>query len=122
MTHCASYKVITRLDSIHHAISGLAGLGYGICEHWNDSRSCENEDKKLAWKQVLAISLVDEALVVSNTAVVGPHLSEVKEIVHWDLGFQRWRENLHDELFWKKVKEAIEEIPSRTKSRACHCS
>ena len=81
-------------------VSGLPGLGYGICGHWNDSRACEKEDRELLWKQTLAISFTDDSLAVSNTAVVGPHgFEEIKETVHWDLGFGRWKENPEESMF-----------------------
>ena len=112
MSHLRSYKVIAHLDSVHQVVSGLAGLGYGICEHWNDSRACEKEDRDLPRKQTLAISFTDDSLAVGNTAVVGPHrFEEIKETVHWDLGFERWRENPEDNMFWRKVREAIEKVP-----------
>jgi hypothetical protein len=48
---------------------------------------------------------------VGNTAVVGPHgFEEIKETVHWDLGFGRWRENPEEIMFWRRVREVIEKV------------
>lgn len=115
MSHLRSYKVLKRLDSVHQVVSGLAGLGYGICEHWNDSSACERfEDPELPQKQTLAISFTNDSLVVSNTAVVGPHRFEdpgSREMVHWNLGFQQLKDNPEDSIFWRRVREAIENVP-----------
>jgi hypothetical protein len=90
MSHLRSYKVLTRLDCAHQVVSGLAGLGYGICGNRNDSRACEKEDRELPRKQILAISFTDDSLAVGNTVIVGPHrFEEIKEAVHCDLGFGR---------------------------------
>ena len=86
-------------------------MGYGICHHWNDNRACEKEDAKLPWKQTLSISFTDDALIVGKTAILGPHrYGDIKEKVHWDLGFEKWRENPEDDLFWNRVREAIENV------------
>jgi hypothetical protein len=118
MSHLRSYKALYRLDSVHHVVSSLAGLGFGICEHWNDSRACEKEDRSLPWKQTLAISFTNDALIVSNTLVVGPHrFKEVEETVHRDLGLKRSGKGPQENgEFWVKVREAIERTPVSVRS------
>jgi len=107
--HLRSYKALHRLDSMHHVLSGVAGLGLGICTQWRDSRACEEEDLNMSWKQTLGIEFTNEVLIVSNTLVVGPHrFEEVEERVHVDLGFKNRRK---DTGFWVKVRKAIGAVP-----------
>jgi hypothetical protein len=48
----------------------------------------------------LAISFIDDSLAVGDTAVVGLHgFEEIKETVHWDLGFGRWKKNPEESMF-----------------------
>jgi hypothetical protein len=71
-----NYKVWYPDRLVPHRISGVAELGFGICEHWKDVYECEKEDHTLPRKQTLAITFSNISLTVSNTAAVGPHRFE----------------------------------------------
>jgi hypothetical protein len=111
ITRLKNYKVWYPDRLVPHRISGVAELGFGICEHWKDIYECEKEDHTLARKQTLVITFTNISLTVSNTAVVGPHhFEEFKGPVYREMGFQQWTNDPSDATFWAKIKDAIKNV------------
>jgi hypothetical protein len=100
-----NYKVWYPDRLVPQRISGVAELGFGVCEHWRDIYECEKEEQVLSRKQTLAISFTNTSWTVSNSAVVGPHHSEqFKGLVYRELRFQQWANDPSDATFWVRLK------------------
>lgn len=77
--YAAQYAGIYQLVPLPHTsqeldetLAARAGMGYGMCEHWEDFVECYYEELEFPPKRVLSISFTNDSLTVSNIMIYPP--------------------------------------------------
>jgi hypothetical protein len=107
-----------------HLYAAFAGYGFGVCSHYTSTHLCEQEERAMPLKQVIAISFTEQGLqlehhfpgypkglITAHTAV--PYWQQHPSWYSSDLGFSKYPKDSHrvadKELFWTKVRHRINE-------------
>jgi hypothetical protein len=107
-----------------HLYAAFVGYGFGVCSHYTSTHLCEQEEKAMPLKPVIAISFTQqglqlehhfpdysEGLITAHTAI--PDWQQHPSWYSSDLGFLKYPKDSHrvadKELFWTKVRHQINE-------------
>lgn len=99
-------------DSLYTMNAAWAGMGYGLCEHWQDIEKCEEEEASIRSKFVLGIGFTSKEMWVTRALVENAH-QRYTYLYHEypDLGYDNWKSNIFNSTFWDtlsgKVAEAV---------------
>jgi hypothetical protein len=86
--------------------SVYAGMGYGLCEHYEKCETCEVEEANMPYSHLLALSLTQHSFSVAYTYVQSAFSSlHEPEIVRFDLGLAH--EIDEKDWYWSQIRESI---------------
>ncbi|KAI9867546.1 MAG: hypothetical protein M1813_008345 [Trichoglossum hirsutum] len=91
--------------------AAFAGMGQGLCEHYADINTCEEEDSNLPLQYILALSFTRVSLSLSLSSLRDAHANyESKAIIAWDLGLSALDQTPDPAAYWDLVRSAIRDI------------
>jgi len=86
--------------------SAFAGMGFGLCEHYEKCYTCEAEEAHMPFSHVLALSLSQNSFSAAYTYMQSAFESfHESEIMRFDLGLE---EEVDDrDWYWSQIRESI---------------
>lgn len=103
-------------DEVSEVSAAFAGSGYGLCKHYDDVDTCEDEEADLPISHVLALSLSQTTFSAAYTYMQEAYRSILeKELTRFDLGLQHLPTNGKDrpeeeDLYWSRMRATIVEV------------
>lgn len=100
----------------HQLAVAFAGSGLGLCEHYNNAKKCEEEEKQLPREQVLAISYTEDALEVSLSTIDNayqPYEHKNFHFIDWDMGQSSLADYSRADAYWLVLRRKILELSYR---------
>jgi hypothetical protein len=108
LTNLKSYK---HYGPLYQTNAAWAGLGNGLCEHWEDIEKCELEELDLQNRLTLTVSFTEEELIADVSIVVNAHtVWNYRRERYPDLGYGSWKRNESNTTFWQILGEKVLEI------------
>lgn len=111
---------LTELESFKHrgqlrnANAAWAGMGMGICEHWQDIEKCDEEEGHFKFKPTLALTYTYDELVVEVILMVNAHRSFQYDRVRFpDLSYGTWDLDRSNATYWETIGRKVVEIARR---------
>jgi hypothetical protein len=108
LTHLKSYKHWSELRNINAA---WAGMGLGICKHWQDIEKCDEETSHFKYKLTLVLTYTYDELVVEVITVFHAHLAyQYKRVRYPDLSYASWDNNRSNTTYWDNLGRKVVEV------------
>ncbi|KAF8853651.1 hypothetical protein BDZ45DRAFT_677536 [Acephala macrosclerotiorum] len=108
-----SYKY--QHGSLHSANAAWAGMGMGICEHWQEIERCDEEEKHFRLKQALALTYTYDELVVEIVVMMNAHHSfRLVQARFPDLSYGTWDNDRSNTTYWDTIGRKVVETSKRS--------
>jgi hypothetical protein len=95
--------------TVSETSAAFAGMGYGLCEHYNNCDTCENEEADMPHHMTLALSFTHESFSASYIYMQSAYRNNADtEEIHFDLGFKHLSASQNDHpIYWTKIRDTI---------------
>ncbi|KUJ21438.1 uncharacterized protein LY89DRAFT_778968 [Mollisia scopiformis] len=101
-------------DSLDNTKAALAGMGTGICEHWQDIQKCDEEQDRFKIKQTLALTYTYDELVVETFLMINPyHFIRVERSRFPDLSYGTWDTDRTNTTYWDTIGRKVVETAKK---------
>ncbi|CZR67395.1 uncharacterized protein PAC_17294 [Phialocephala subalpina] len=108
-----SYK--HQYGPLHNANSAWAGMGMGICEHWQDIEKCEEEEERFTPKQSLALTYTYDELAVEIVVMLNAHTSfRIVQERFTDLSYGTWDNDRSNMTYWDTIGRKVVETSKKS--------
>jgi len=107
-------------DQVSEVSAAFAGSGHGLCEHYDDLDSCEDEEADMPYSQILALSLSQTSFSAAYTFMQSAYRSIIeKETTRFDLGLMHCptTDEEKEALYWSQVQDSIVKVGRATRER-----
>jgi hypothetical protein len=103
---------------ISETSAAFAGMGQGLCEHYDDVDICEEEESSLPLQYILALGFTRVSLSLSLSSLTYAHTAyESKAVIAWDLGLDALNGTSNTGAYWSCVRSTIHDIALRSPQR-----
>ncbi|KAH8585747.1 hypothetical protein B0O99DRAFT_706830 [Bisporella sp. PMI_857] len=92
--------------------ASFAGMGYGLCEHYDDPDTCEDEEAEMPYSHILELSLSRVSFDAAYTYMQSAWRSDIEnQRFRFDLGLDNLPHDQYDrEVYWENIRKTIVEI------------
>lgn len=114
MEHCGlellhTYKHIGQ--QVSEVSAAFAGSSYGLCQHYTDIDTCEDEEADMPYSYVLAVSLSQACFSAANTYMQSAFKDALgRQVTRLDLGLGASNGSEGYDVFWSQIRNAIVDV------------